>query len=118
MMHPRFSFILLLLLILLSTAAIAQDRVAVALDSLPSVKKIDQVSISPDGAQVAYIVEGQLSVAAVADGAPHRIAADQKGTARDVTWSADSRHIAWLDDLPGDVPASQLWPPWPTAAAS
>ena len=29
--------------------------------------------------------------------------------ARDVAWSADSRHIAWLVDLPGDTPASQLW---------
>jgi dipeptidyl aminopeptidase/acylaminoacyl peptidase len=109
MMHPRFSFILLLPLILLSTTAIAQDRAAAALDSLPSVKNVDQVAISPDGAQVAYIVEGQLWVAAVAGGAPHRIAADQKVAGRNVTWSADSRHIAWLGDLPADVPASQLW---------
>jgi dipeptidyl aminopeptidase/acylaminoacyl peptidase len=109
MKHPRFSFILLLPLILLSTAGVAQDRAAAALDSLPLVKKIDQVAISPDGAQVAYIVEGQLTVATVAGGTPHQIAANQKVTARDVTWSADSRHIAWLGDLPGDVPASQLW---------
>jgi hypothetical protein len=52
----------------------AQDRVAAAIDSLPSVKTIDQVAISPDGSQVAYIVGGQLSVASIADGEPHRIA--------------------------------------------
>ncbi|MFZ3264084.1 MAG: S9 family peptidase [Terriglobales bacterium] len=85
-----------------------QDRVAAAVDSLPSVKKIDQVAISPDGAQVAYIVDGQLSVTTLRDGTSRRLAADQSA-ARDVTWSADSRHLAWLGDLPGDVPAAQLW---------
>ena len=96
-------------LILITTAAAAQNGVAAALDSLPSVKKIDQVAISPDGLQVAYIVNGELSVATVADGKSRRIAADESLTARDITWSADSHHIAWLGDLPGDVPASQLW---------
>ena len=81
---------------------------AAAVDSLPSIKKIDQVAISPDGAQVAYIVDGELSVTTLRDGTSQVIAADQTA-ARDVTWSADSRHIAWLDDLPGDAPASQLW---------
>jgi len=108
MKRPRFSLILFLF-ILFTTAAVAQDRVAAALDSLPSAKKIDQVAISPDGAQVAYIVDGELSVATVADGKAQRIAADQSFTARDVTWAADSRHIGWLGDSPGDVPASQLW---------
>jgi len=98
-------------IVLLSSVAIpaaAQDRVAAAIDSLPSVKAIDQIAISPDGSQVAYIVEGELSVASVSDGATHRVAADQKAI-REVTWSADSRHIAWLCDLAGEKPASQLW---------
>ncbi|MGC2196168.1 MAG: S9 family peptidase [Terriglobales bacterium] len=109
MKRPGFSFISLAYLILLSTAAAAQGRATAALESLPAIKKIDQVVISPDGAQVAYIVDGELSVAAVAGGGPHRIAAEQKMAARDVAWSADSRYIAWLCDLPGEVPASQLW---------
>ena len=82
-----------------------QDRVASAIDSLPSVKSIDQVAISPDGSQVAYIVAGELFVAAASDGASHRIAPDQN-TIREVTWSADSRHLAWLCDVPGEKPAS------------
>jgi len=106
---PRFRFSLLPCLFLLSGAAVAQDSVAAALDSLPAIKKIDQVAISPDGRQVAYIVEGELSVAAVAGGSSHRIAAEQKLAARDVTWSADSQHVAWLGDLPGEAPTSQLW---------
>jgi len=108
MQPPRSIFILLFLLMLSITAA-AQDRAAGVLDSLPSAKGIDQVAISPDGTQVAYIVEGQLSVAAVNDGTAKRIAADKEMSARDVAWSADSRHITWLGDLNGDVPASQLW---------
>ncbi len=109
MKYPRCNLILLLPLMLLSRSTIAQDRAVSALDSLPSVKRIDQVAISPDGAKVAYIVEGQLSVATVADGAKHQIASDQKLAARDVAWSADSSHITWLGDLPEDPPASQLW---------
>ena len=101
--------IMLLSLALLSLTAVTQDRAAVALDSLPSVKNIDQVAISPDGARVAYVVEGQLSVATVADGTAKQMATDHQMVTRDVTWSADSRHIAWLNDLPGEKPASELW---------
>jgi dipeptidyl aminopeptidase/acylaminoacyl peptidase len=91
------------------TSAAAQDRVTAALDSLPAVKKVDQVAISPDGTQVAYILEGQLSVTPAAGGNAHDIATPQKLPVRELTWSADSRHLAWLVDLPGDAPASQLW---------
>jgi Tol biopolymer transport system component len=87
----------------------AQDRVASALDSLPTIKKIDQVAISPDGKQVAYIVEGELSVQALGGGEARRIAGEQKLAARDVAWSADSKKIVWLGDLPTDVPAAELW---------
>jgi dipeptidyl aminopeptidase/acylaminoacyl peptidase len=89
--------------------AVAQDRTAAALDSLPAIKKIHRVAISPDGAQVAYIVEGELSVQAPSGGEARRIAGDSKLAARDVAWSADSKKVVWLEDLPADVPASELW---------
>ena len=95
-------------ILLLSTALYSQDRIAAAIDSLPSVKTIDQVAISPDGSRVAYIVGGELSIASIENGETHRIAPSQNAT-REVTWSADSQHLAWLNDLPGDKPASQLW---------
>ncbi len=107
MRKPKLCVVLLLCCALEISSA-AQDRVAAAIDTLPSVKSIDQVAVSPDGFQVAYIVGGELFVAAVSDGASHRIAPDQK-TIREVTWSADSRQIAWLCDVPGGKPASQLW---------
>jgi dipeptidyl aminopeptidase/acylaminoacyl peptidase len=94
--------------LLLCPALYAQDRVAAAIDSLPSVKSIDQVAISPDGLQVAYIVAGELFVAPVPNGPSHRVAPN-RNAAREVTWSVDSHQLAWLNDLPGDKPASQLW---------
>jgi len=100
--------LILLTILLLSVAATAQDRVAAALDSLPSTQKIDQVAISPDGTKVAYIVAGELSIATISNGTSHRIASEQT-TAREVAWSADSRRVAWLNDLPGEKPVSELW---------
>jgi hypothetical protein len=62
----------LVTLVLPTCVACAQDRVAVALDSLPKIKKIDQAAISPDGAQVAYIIDGEPFVADMTSGtAPH-----------------------------------------------
>ena len=80
-----------------------------ALDSLPSIHKIDEAAISPDGAKVAYIVDGEISVAAVSDGTSHVVAGSHEMAARDITWSADSRNIAWLKDLPSEAPSAELW---------
>jgi hypothetical protein len=52
--------VLLVLFLCASGGALAQDRSADALDSLPKIRKIDQVAISPDGAQLAYIIDGEL----------------------------------------------------------
>lgn len=110
-MKTRLLPVVLMLAQAFSLNAAASERVAAALDSLPSTKKIDQVAISPDGSQVAYLVGGHLSVAGVADGTSHTIVSPtEKGLSiREFTWSADSRRIAWLADLPGDAPAAQLW---------
>lgn len=95
--------------LVLSTIAVsAQDRVAAVFDSLPAIQKIDQVAISPDGLEVAYILEGELFVVSVAGGTPQPIAPDQKKI-REFTWSVDSHHLAWIIDLPGNKPAAQLW---------
>jgi dipeptidyl aminopeptidase/acylaminoacyl peptidase len=93
--------------------AAAPSRAAAVLDSMPHAKKIDQVAISPDGTQVAFIVSGQLAVIPVSGGPARAIAADGNLSLREVAWSADSKHLAFLADLPGDVPAAQIW----TAAA-
>jgi dipeptidyl aminopeptidase/acylaminoacyl peptidase len=76
---------------------------------MPHVKTIDQVALSPDGTQIAYIVEGELTVLALSGGASHSISVEGKLPLREVAWSADSKQVAFLADLLGDVPAAQLW---------
>ena len=100
--------ILLILFLSASEGALAQDRIADALDSLPKIRRIDQVAISPDGAQLAYVVDGELFAQSLSGGEARRIAAKQK-TARDVSWSSDSKSLTWLEDSAEDVPASHLW---------
>jgi dipeptidyl aminopeptidase/acylaminoacyl peptidase len=58
---------------------------------------------------VAYIIEGKLMIVPAAGGEAHAIAGAAKLAAREAAWSADSKSVAWLADLPGDKPASQLW---------
>ncbi len=97
--------------------AAAPSRAATIIDSMPVAKAIDQVSISPDGIQVAYIVDGQLSIVPSIGGAAHPIAVDGKVALRDVAWSQDSKQIAFIADLPGDVPSAQLWTASPDGSA-
>ena len=91
----------------------AAARAAAVLASLPHAKRIDRVAIAPDGTQVAYVVDKELSVISATGGSVHAIAVNDSPPLRQVTWSADSKQIAFLADLPGDVPAVQVW----TAAA-
>ncbi|MGA2695383.1 MAG: S9 family peptidase [Terriglobales bacterium] len=89
--------------------AFASSRAAAVLDSLPQAKKIDQVAISPDGTRVAYIVDGALSISALDSGESHVISLESKLPLREPAWSHDSKQIAAIADLPGDVPAAQIW---------
>jgi len=95
-------------------SAAAPTRAAAVLDALPHAKKIDQVALSPDGSQVAYIVEGNLSVVSAGGGASTNIAVENNLALRDVAWSSDSKRLAFIADLAGDVAAAQIW----TAAAN
>ncbi len=87
----------------------AAGRAAGVLDSMPHAKKIDQAALSPDGMQVAYLVDGELTVVALSSGASHSVSVEGKPPLRDLTWSADSRQLAFLADMPGDIPSAQLW---------
>jgi dipeptidyl aminopeptidase/acylaminoacyl peptidase len=98
---------------ILAQAAVAPSRAAAVLDAMPHAKKIDEVALSPDGSRVAYIVEGRLTVVPASGGSSRTIAVAGDLVLRGVAWSSDSKHLAFIADLPGDVPAAQLW----TAAA-
>jgi dipeptidyl aminopeptidase/acylaminoacyl peptidase len=85
------------------------SRAATVLDSMPHAKRIGQVAISPDGTQVAYISDGSLALLPASGGSTRAIAVEGNLKLRDVAWSADSKQIAVIADIPGDVPAAQLW---------
>jgi dipeptidyl aminopeptidase/acylaminoacyl peptidase len=87
----------------------APSRAAAILDSMPHAKRIEQASISPDGTQVAYIVAGELTVIPSNGGTPEPIEVEGKLALRDVSWSANSKQIAFIADLPGDTPSAQIW---------
>src|SRR5437899_7150823 len=93
----------------LTARAESSARAAAVLDSMPHQKSIEQVAISTDGAQIAYIVGGEISIIPAAGGPARTIPVEGKLSARDVAWSPDSKQIVFLADLSGDVPAAQLW---------
>ncbi|MGA8764183.1 MAG: S9 family peptidase [Candidatus Sulfotelmatobacter sp.] len=95
----------------------AASRAAAVLDSMPHAQKIDEVALSPDGLQVAYIVDGDLTVSALNGEPAHTISVEDKLSLRDLAWSADSKQLAFLADLPGDVPSAQLWTAAPNGSS-
>lgn len=98
-----------LALLFLSSFGYASSRAEAVLDSLPKTTAIDQVAISPDGKQLVYAVNGALTVVSIDSGESHAITLESKLPEREATWSSDSKQIAFIADLPGDVPAAQLW---------
>ena len=76
---------------------------------MPHAKRISQVALSPDGTRVAYIVKGELTIIPAGGGSSHGIEVERKLQLRDVAWCPDSKRVAFLADLPGEVPSAQLW---------
>jgi dipeptidyl aminopeptidase/acylaminoacyl peptidase len=101
--------------VLICSSLFAQDqtaapsRAAAVLDSMPHARRITEVALSPDGSEVAYVVDDKITVTLVGVGSSHAIAVEGNLALREVAWSADSKRIAFLADLPGDVPAAQVW---------
>ncbi|MGA9509977.1 MAG: S9 family peptidase [Candidatus Sulfotelmatobacter sp.] len=117
-MKIRFSSTVLLIAAassLVCTSLFGQDstpatsHAAAILDSMPHAKRISDVALSPDGTQVAYIVDKKLSVTNSASGSSVPIGVEGGLSIRNVAWSADSKRIAFITDLPGDVPSGQVW---------
>ena len=87
----------------------APSRAEAVLDSMPHAKRIGQVALSPDGARIAYFADRKLSVMGVRGGSSQEIAVEGDLRLRDVAWSADSKRIAFIADVGGDVTAAQVW---------
>jgi dipeptidyl aminopeptidase/acylaminoacyl peptidase len=99
--------------LLAQESAPADSRASAVLDSMPHSKKVDEAALSPDGSKVAYIADDKLTITSSTGGSSHAIAVEGNLALRDVAWSADSKRLAFIADLPGDVPSAQVW----TAAA-
>jgi dipeptidyl aminopeptidase/acylaminoacyl peptidase len=87
----------------------ASSRAAAVLDAMPRAKRVEDVSISPDGTLVAYSSGGKLSIAPLSGGSPKTIAVEGDLQLRELTWSADSKRVAFIADLTGDAPSAQVW---------
>jgi dipeptidyl aminopeptidase/acylaminoacyl peptidase len=86
------------------------SRAAAVLDSMPQAKRISEVAVSPDGTQVAYIVDGQLTIKhSGGEESEHTISVEGNPKLRDVAWSPDSKKLVFIADLPGETPAAQVW---------
>ena len=76
---------------------------------MPHALKIDEAALSPDGNQVAYVVDGRITVTSARGGVSRAIAVEENLPLRGLAWSADSKTLAFLADLPGDAPSAQVW---------
>jgi dipeptidyl aminopeptidase/acylaminoacyl peptidase len=91
------------------TTNLATSRADAVLDSMPRAKRVGQVSLSPDGSSIAYFAENKLTIVSLAGGAANTVSVEGNPSLRDVAWSADSKHIAFIADLSGEAPAAQVW---------
>jgi dipeptidyl aminopeptidase/acylaminoacyl peptidase len=99
------------------TGSAAPSRAAAVLDSMPQAKDIAEVALSSDGTQVAYIVDGKLAVIPAAGGDSRAISVPGDLPLRGIAWTADGKRLAFIADLPGEVPAAQVWTAAPGGGA-
>jgi dipeptidyl aminopeptidase/acylaminoacyl peptidase len=104
---------------MLSTAALAaaddaDPRIAALLADLAKAQPIEATAISPDGKQLAWVIQregmGTVTVAA-ADGTRARTvtAAAKPGTCNEsgIAWAPDSRHLAFISNCRIDLTSTQ-----------
>lgn len=109
---PNVVFAILLLVSVGSFAqtAPAPSRANQLIDSMPKAHNVGQVAISPDGKRVAYVTRGQLFVTASTAGSK----AEQVTVPGDLmlgepVWSADSRQLAFIAEVPAQKPQGALF---------
>ncbi|MGA8036707.1 MAG: S9 family peptidase [Candidatus Acidiferrales bacterium] len=92
-----------------SAPASSKERAAKVIASMTRAKRISDVAISPDGRRVAYVIEGKLHIGPVERGSAPGTLSTPEQPVRDVAWTADGEVIAFVADLPGDMPRCQIW---------
>jgi dipeptidyl aminopeptidase/acylaminoacyl peptidase len=76
----------------------ADPRIGPILAELASVHQFDQVSISPDGKRAAWIEADVIYISDLIGKTTTKIALPKPSTTRNLTWSPDSRTLAFLSD--------------------
>lgn len=111
----RKSWILLALVVFTLVITASAQSSSKSLDDIyqqvSSVKRFEQVAISPDGARVAWVQSeggGRIYVQPVSGRTAKRISAGQNAADSDIAWSPDSRRIAFLS-APSGQDQSQLY---------
>jgi len=111
---PRITLVFAAIFLAVAFPAFSQDpptpssRAAAVLDSMPHTKRIGDLALSPDGTRVAYLANEKLHILSLAGGPTQEIALKNNLSPRDLTWSPDSKLLAFLADLPTDVPSAQI----------
>jgi dipeptidyl aminopeptidase/acylaminoacyl peptidase len=120
--QPSCGVPLLLLAGMLTTGAVAapaspaavDPRIESLLTDLGRAQSIDAVALSPDGTQLAWVIErdGKSAITvAAADGTQPRVvsAAAKPGTCSEsgVAWAPDSRHLAFIANCQVDLTSTQ-----------
>jgi dipeptidyl aminopeptidase/acylaminoacyl peptidase len=91
------------------TQTASSSRVVSVIDSMPHAKFIQRAAASPDGRRVASIVGDELTLISLDTHATRTIEVEGRLPLRGVVWSADSKQLAFLADVPGEAPSAQLW---------
>ena len=108
MLKHQSTFFASVLLFCASFAA-AQSRVEPLADQLPRIKNFEQAAISPDGARVAYILNGSLHVvSATPESKVKPLSPSGDLEARDAAWSPDDKRLAYIANKRRSQ-ASQVW---------
>ncbi len=112
--YIRNSFPLNLAVLALAITSHAQQsapsRAAAIWDSMPHASSAEQVAISPDASKIAYTDGAHIFLAPLAPHAPIKtFAAPNDLPVRDLVWSPDSAHLAFLADTAEDHPAAELY---------
>jgi dipeptidyl aminopeptidase/acylaminoacyl peptidase len=104
--------VLFLPLLSFAQSAAPKSRAEQLIASMPHVKSIRQVAISPDGKRVAYVTRNQLYVVAAdtqPSAMPTAISVPGNLSLGDPVWSSDSKKLAFVSDTPAEVPAGAVW---------
>jgi dipeptidyl aminopeptidase/acylaminoacyl peptidase len=86
------------------------SRASAIWDSMPHARSAEQVAISPDATKLAWTDGAHVFLAPLAQGASIKsFAAPNDLPVRDLAWSPDSAHLAFIADVGEEKPAAQLY---------